>query len=97
CGRRGEVGRDEEVGEAEARLEISQECQQRRLHRDVERGGWLVEGDQPRLAGERPREGDALLLAARELMRIASDVFGTESHRAEQLLDASPNRGGALA
>ncbi len=38
---------------------------------DVEIGEWLVQQDQPRPWGDRPREGDALLLAAGELVGIA--------------------------
>ena len=36
----------------------------------IERGGRLVEQHQPRLHGQRPSDGDALLLAAREHVRI---------------------------
>ena len=52
-------------------------CWMRRIPRGahpdlgVERRERLIEEQQPRLDGERPREGDALLLAARQLVRIA--------------------------
>jgi len=47
------------------------------LHRDVEDG--LVGDEDLRLHGERPRDGDALTLAARELMRITIEDVGRES------------------
>src|SRR5271157_5651539 len=37
----------------------------------VERGRWLVEEDYARMNRERPRDGGALLLTARELARIS--------------------------
>ncbi len=45
-----------------------------RLGGDVEAGRRLVQHDHARPAGERHREADALLLAARELVRVAAQV-----------------------
>ncbi len=39
--------------------------------RQVERGERLVQQEQRRIGGERAAEGDALVLAARELARVA--------------------------
>jgi hypothetical protein len=48
----------------------------------------LVADDQGRLERERPRDADALALAARQLVRIAAAVLGQEPHLPEQLLHA---------
>ena len=68
----GEIVRDEEVGEAEPRLEVDQQVEDLRLDRDVERRDRLVGDDQLRLERERARDADALALAAGELVRIAA-------------------------
>ena len=62
-----EVVGDEEVGDALLFLEVDEEVEDRRLHGDVEGRGRLVADDNARLAGERARDGDPLLEAAREL------------------------------
>ena len=66
-----EVVRDEDVGEAERTAELDQEIDDLGLDRHVERRSRLVEHDQLRLRRERARDRDALLLAARQFMRIA--------------------------
>ena len=66
----GEVVRDEQVGQAEPVLQVAHQVQDLRLDRDVERGGRLVADDELGVGGERARDGDALALAARELVRI---------------------------
>ena len=70
-----EIVGDEEVREPELRLEILEQVDDLRLDRDVERGHRLVADDQRGLDGQRPRDPDALALAARELMRIAVRVL----------------------
>ena len=54
-----------------SRLQVGEQVEDRRLHRDVERGRRLVADDDPRLAGERARDRHALLEAAGELRRRA--------------------------
>ena len=66
-----EVVGDEQHRHAEAGLELLQQLQDLRLHRDVERGGRLVGDQEIGLVGERQRDHDALALAARELVRVA--------------------------
>ena len=58
-----------------------------RLHRDVERGGRLVEDEQLRIRKKRHRDDDALLLAAAELMGIgAHDTVGIgQTHRLDHV------------
>ena len=65
-----EVVSDEEVGDAELRLQVPQQVQDLRLHRDVEGGGGLVADDQARFDRERARDGQALALAAGKLVRV---------------------------
>ena len=64
-----EVVRDEDVRQPELRLEVLQQVEDLRLDGDVERGDRLVADDQLRVDRERPRDADALPLAARELVR----------------------------
>jgi hypothetical protein len=49
------------------------------LHADVERADRLVAHNEFRLHGERPRDADALPLAAAEFMRVTPGVFGRKA------------------
>ena len=60
-----EVVGDEDVGEAELALQVLEQVEDLRLHRDVERRDRLVADDQLRVDGERAGDADALALAAR--------------------------------
>ena len=62
---------DEQISELVAALQLAQEIDDLRLHRHVERRGRLIENQEFRLEHERPGDGDALALAARELVRVA--------------------------
>ena len=64
-----------------------QQVQDLRLDRDVERRGRLVEQQDRRLEDQRARDGDALALAAGELVRVAE-----AEARAEPDLVAAPRR-----
>ena len=77
-----EVVRDEDVGEVELALEVLEQVEDLRLHRDVERRHRLVADDQLRLQRERARDADPLALAARELVRVAVVVLRAEARRA---------------
>ena len=59
-----------------------------RLHRDVERRDRLIGHDEIRLGRERARDGDALALAAGELVRQPVCVRRIESDLAQELGDA---------
>ena len=63
------VVRDEQGGQAELVQELLQLAAHGHLRMGIERRERLVEEEDARVAGERPREGDALALAARELGR----------------------------
>ena len=72
-----EIVGDEQRRSAGAGGEVLDERDDARFHRDVERGGRLVEDEQLRLRQQRHRDDDALLLAAAQLMRIgAHDAVG---------------------
>ena len=68
----GEVVADVERRDAVRVAEVAHGAQHVRLRRHVEAGGRLVEHDHARPAREGHREADALLLAARELVRVAA-------------------------
>ena len=82
----GEVVRDEDQRGLAGRLQLVEQVDDRRLDRDVQRRDRLVGDDDVRVAGQRPRDGDPLLLAARELV-------GLRARPARP--GASPRRGAA--
>ena len=80
-----EVVGDEDVAHAFLRLQLDEEVQDRRLHRDVERRGRLVAEDDARVAREGTRDGDALFQPARELRRLRAQERLVEAHRLDEL------------
>jgi hypothetical protein len=79
-----EVVSDEEVGEAPLPLEVGEQVQHLRLHRDVERGDRLVADDERRLHRERPGDADPLALASGELVGIPARMARIEAHLLQQ-------------
>ena len=75
-------GRDPELA-----LDRADLVAQRDADLGVERGQGLVEQQHLRLDGERPRERDPLLLAARQLVRVAVAAVG-QVDQLQQLADA---------
>ena len=75
-----EVVRDEEVRHALLGLELDEQIEDRGLHGYVERRCRLVADDEPRIAGERARDGDALLEPARQLHRLLRQRAFGESY-----------------
>src|SRR5262245_19417929 len=80
-----EVVGDEDVREAELRLQILQQVDDLCLDRHVEGRHRLVGDDQLRAHGERAGDADALTLAAGEFVRVPAQVFGRETHGLQQL------------
>ena len=80
----GEVVGDEEVGQPPLLLELDEEVEHARLDRDVERRGGLVGDDHGRLGAERAGDGDALALAAGELVWQAIERGGVEPHALQE-------------
>jgi hypothetical protein len=68
-----EVVADEQDRRVDALPEVPHEVEDRRLHRDVEAGGRLVHDEEGGLRDQRHRDDDPLLLAARELVRVAPE------------------------
>ena len=81
---------DEDIGQAESRLEVEQQIEDLGLDRDVERRDGLIADDQLGLERDRPGDADALALAAGEFMRIAARAHRPEPHDLEQLADPAP-------
>jgi hypothetical protein len=67
----GHVVADEQIAEAQLGLQFHHQVQHLRLHRHVERRDRLVGDDQLGVERERAGDGDALALAARQLVRVA--------------------------
>ena len=65
---------DEDVGEAEFVLQVLEEIEHLRLHRDVERAHRLVEHQHLGLQRQAAGDGDALALAAGELVRVLAEA-----------------------
>jgi hypothetical protein len=75
-----EIVRHEQQRDVELGDQLAQQQQDLVLRRDVERGGRLVGDHQLRRTGERRGDQQALALAARELMRIASRARSPDRH-----------------
>jgi hypothetical protein len=79
---------NEQVRQAELALEIAEEVQDRRAHRDVQRRHRLIAHDEAGSAAKahaiRP-----LLLATRELVRVPGRVAGREAHRGQRIVSYS--------
>ena len=80
-----------------APLEVGQQVQDRGLDRHVERRGRLVADDDPRVAGERARDRDALLEPARQLRRAHRQVALGQPDVRDQLLQPRLQRLAAVA
>ena len=90
----GEVVADEDVGKPQSLLQVLKQVQDLAADRNVERGDRLVAHDELGLHREGTRDGDALALAARELVGISLCVLGPQPNGAEQLGHALTASGG---
>ena len=81
----GEVVRDVQHGEAELAAQVAELLDDARLRDDVEARRRLVEHDERRLPDERDRDREPLLLATRELVRVAAQeaAVGRQVHALE--------------
>ena len=65
------IVRDENIGELEFILQILHQIDHLRLDRNVQRADRFIRDDDLRIGRKRPRDSDALPLAAGKLVRIA--------------------------
>lgn len=93
----GEVVRDEHVGQAELSLEVGQQVEDGRLDGDVEGAGGFVEHEQPGAEREGAGDGDALALAARELVRVTVLDRGVQADGFEEFAHPFPVAGAGAA
>ena len=80
-----EIVGDEEVGQAKVALQLQQQVENLRLHRDIQRGDGLVTDDELGLQSQCAGDADALALAAAEFKRVAECRIGWQAHALEQL------------
>ena len=92
--RLGLVVRDEDRRDPRRVEQVDHRRAHRRAQAGVECRERLVEQHQPRPARHRAREGHALLLAARKLVRLARERRAREAHEIEQFAD--PRRAAGL-
>src|SRR5208282_4384262 len=69
---------DEQIGEAELLLQITQQVDDLRLYRYVECGNRLVADDEAGVERQCPGDADALALSAGEFVRIAIERLGAQ-------------------
>ncbi len=79
----GQVVGDEEIGQLEIVLELTQQVEHLGLNRHIERGDRLVADDEIRVERQRARDTNALALTARELVRVAVGEVAIESDNAQ--------------
>jgi hypothetical protein len=85
---RAEVVRDKHVGHPESFLQLQEHLKYFAAHRDVEGGCRLIENDKLRATDDSSGDSDALLLTGAELVRVSSQMFGTQSDDFHHLLQA---------
>ena len=78
---------DEDVAGLLLGLQVGQQVEDRRLHRDIERAGRLVAHHDARIAGEGAGDGDTLLQPARELARLEIEVTRRQAQVRGERLD----------
>src|SRR5215218_4304204 len=78
-----EIVRDEEIRDAAFALQFREQVHDLCLHRHVERRDRLVAYHETRFGNERAGDVDTLLLAARELVRIALGELARKADRRE--------------
>ncbi len=83
----GQIVADEDAGEAELAPGALEEVQHLRLNRDVECRGRLIEEQETRAQHDGPGDGHPLLLAARELVRIALEQGAREPDGGQGLVE----------
>jgi hypothetical protein len=89
-----QVVADQQKGHAVLALDVGQQIEDLAADGNVERGDRLIGDNQAGFRRQGTRDGDALALAAAELMWIAVDIDPGQSDRGDHLDDApAPRRG----
>src|ERR1700687_4631382 len=83
--------RDEEVGQAEIALELSQQIHDLSADADVERGDGLIAHDEFGPQGEGTSDADALALSSGEFVRVASARGFVEADGAQEFGNTGAN------
>ena len=89
--------RDEEISEPECIAQIGQQVDDRRLNRGVEGGDRLVTNYEFGIGRQRASDRHALLLAAAQLVWIATSIAARQLHHVQQLGHPSVARSGRHA
>ncbi|MNO63306.1 hypothetical protein D3C76_540120 [compost metagenome] len=71
---------DEDEGDAQLALQLFQLALHLFAQFQVQRAQWLIEQQHPRAVDQRPGQGHALTLAARQLCRLARAIAGQGHH-----------------
>ena len=79
---------DEKERQVELSPQVGQQVEDLRLDRHVQRRNRLIADDELGVESEGARDADALSLAARELVRVASRVVASEPDRLQIVLDS---------
>ncbi len=87
---RGDVVRDEQVGDPPLALELDEAVQDLGLDGHVERAGRFVQHDQAGADGERPREREPLPTASRELVGVLVQAVRRQPDARKERLDPRP-------
>jgi hypothetical protein len=92
-----EIVRDEEIGQVEIFLQLTQKIEDLGLDGDVESRDRLVADDQLGLRGERPGDADALPLGAAYTLKLDGELGSIETGKRADfaVLDGDPIAAGA--
>ena len=81
----GQVVADEQIGQLALALQVFHDVEHLRLHRHIQRAGGLVADQKLGLGGQGASDGDALALAAGELVREAVQRVRIQPYQLHQL------------
>ena len=81
----GQIVTDEQIGQIEPVLEISEQVQHLSLNRDIERRDRLVQNNDARVGGQCTRNTDPLRLATREFVRVPVEELFAQIYGIEDL------------
>ena len=83
----GQIVGNEQVCQAIFFLQVFQQVHDLRLNRDVQRCNWFVANNKFRVQSQCARDADALALATRKRMRIATREFTVKANLIHQIMN----------